>query len=85
MDAKRYERLANDQWNEVYTYIPYWNALDEHIISRCPFTGELHTQLLDTYNADGNTDYIILTSVRCDFTINCDYLNYSIAQYAVQC
>lgn len=55
MDTKHYEQLARDQWHEPHIYVPYWNRLPEVIISRCPFTDQLHHQLLDTYSLLGSS------------------------------
>ena len=49
-DPAQYKKLAYDQWSEVHIYPPYWRVLPTYQISRCPFTGLSHTEMLDTYS-----------------------------------
>jgi len=53
MTPERYLKLAKDQWDDVHVYVPYYSILSEVTISVCPFTGQKHTQKLDTYSLYG--------------------------------
>lgn len=56
MDTEYYEEDARIQWHEPHIYVPYWNSLANVTISRCPFTGQIHEQLLDTYSLIGSNN-----------------------------
>jgi hypothetical protein len=49
-DPAQYKKLAYDQWSEIGIYVPYWRVLPTYQISRCPFTGMPHMEMLDTYS-----------------------------------
>lgn len=49
-DPDHYVQLAIDQWSEVHTYPPYWRILPTYQVSRYPFTGISHTEVLGTYS-----------------------------------
>jgi len=66
LDTEYYEQLARDQWHEPHIYVPYWYALSNVVISRCPFTGQVHEQLLDTYSLIG-------ASIRFDNGVVVDF------------
>lgn len=63
-----YEDYARFQWQEPQIYQPYWRLVPEVVISRCPFTGQLHQQRLDTYSLLGGSVHGTLNSVNVRYS-----------------
>lgn len=64
-DPEQYKQSATEQWSEVSIYPSYWRMIPTYQISRCPFTGLPHTEMLDTYSLyNWNIRYAEGTSIR---------------------